>query len=127
MLAEGDEPHPVRLPQQLVGERGGQSGGVGKLVVAPLVRVAHGTRGVDDHEGAQRGLLLELLDVVAVGFTVGLPVDPTHLVAGGVDLVLGELGRLPLARGTVQPGQHAVGNTAGAQNQAGDGHDRVCG
>src|SRR5262249_54776275 len=55
------------------------------------VTVEHGVAGVEDDVGDEVGLLLVLLDGVALGPAVALPVDVADVVAGDVLAVLDEL------------------------------------
>ena len=58
------------------------------------------------------GLLLELLDVVAIAARVDLPVDRGEIVARHVLAILGELDAEALERAAVQTGEEALDDRA---------------
>ena len=94
------------------------------LFIAPAA-VAHAGRDVDQQRAAEVGVLLELLDVVAVLLGPDLPVDVPQVVAAGVLAVLAELDRLAEVRAAVHARQEALDDVPGAQVQPGDPLDRL--
>src|SRR5262245_35686242 len=71
------------------------------------------------------GLLLELLDVVAIGARVHLPVDGRDVVAGHVLAVLGELDAKALEGTAMQAGEKALDDRPGPELQRPEArHDR---
>ena len=83
-----------------------------------LPRVGHAAAGIDEEVRLEVGLLLVLLDVVAVGLAEGAPVDVADLVAGVILAVLGELDAEALVRALVDAGEEALDEAAGDQRQA---------
>ncbi len=63
------------------------------FVTGPVWLKIEAGRGIDQHAGAQAGLVLEAPDHVAVGLGEDLPVDQVGRVALDVIAVLGELDR----------------------------------
>ena len=82
--------------------------------------VAHRLAGVDEQPRDEVRLLLVLLEVVALGAAVDLPVDVLDVVAGGVLAVLGELDGEPVPRAAVPAGEVALDDLPGLQLQAVD-------
>ena len=90
-----------------VAQAGGEHLAVGELGVAAGA-VFHGLRAVEEDVRDVVGLLLELLDVIAVGAAEDLPVEVAEVVAGRVFAVLGELDGEAVVRGLVLAGHVAL-------------------
>ena len=91
LLVEGDHADHVLLAAHEVGQARGQEATVVELRLAAAQAVVHRGAGVQEDVGAEVGLLLVLLDVVAVAAAPGDPVEVPHVVAGDVLAMLGEL------------------------------------
>ena len=78
------------------------------LVIGARAAIAHRPADVEQQVAVEVGLLLELLDVVAVAARVDLPVERRQIVAGQVLAVLGELDAEALERAAVQARQEAL-------------------
>ena len=116
LAGEGDQPDRVALGEQEVGERRRQGGGVVRLG-PPARAVAHRPAVVDEQVAAQVGLVLELLDVVAVGAGEEPPVEVAEVVAGAVLAVFGELDREAVVGAAVQAAPQPLDHAARAQLQ----------
>ena len=103
------QPRGVALAQREIAEGGGERAGVGELRGAAGARELHRAGVIDDELDLDVGLVLELLDVVAVGLGVGAPVDVADVVARRVELVLAELDRAAAAQRAMDAGERAVG------------------
>ena len=128
LRVEGDQPGRVLLADEQVGQGGGQVLRVGELgeraSVARRRRVAavgHRAGGVEQHRGAQVGLLDVLLDVEPVRAGEDAPVEVARIVARRVGAVLGELDREPLVRALVAARDKALHGAARQQFEAPDG------
>ena len=100
-VVEGDQADGVALPVHQVRERRRQVRAVLELRHAARA-VAHRRADVEQEVAPEVGLFLELLDVVAIGARVDLPVDRRQVVARDVLPVLGELDAEALERAAVQ-------------------------
>jgi len=80
----------VTLIDNEIGERGGDA--LRELDLGWVVagREIHRARGIDDKVSAQVGVGFELLDVVAIGAGVGLPIEPAGVVARDVFTIFRE-------------------------------------
>ena len=125
-LVEGDQAGSIALPQQHECERRGKSSGVVELGEA-VRRTAprHRRAGIEHQHRAEVGLLLELLDVEAVGAAEQLPVHVARFVARLVLPVLGELHRKPAPRRTMQAGQKPLDDALGEDFEAAEAGDIV--
>ena len=124
------QPDGVRLLHDQVAEGGGQGAGGVVLgddgAVRPLHRAhLHALAGVHHHPRDEVRFLLVLLQVVAFGAAVDLPVDVPDVVAGGVLAVLGELDGEPVPRASVPPGEVALDHLPGVEFQAVDAGEDV--
>jgi hypothetical protein len=70
-------------------------------------REEHGAAMVDDELAAEVGLLLELLDVKAVGAAVETPVDVAGALSGVVLAIVGEFSRKAVEGAPVATGDEA--------------------
>src|SRR5581483_9300715 len=77
--------------------------------------VVHAGAAVEDERGLEVRLLLVLLDMVAVGAGIDLPVNVAYLIAGNVVAMLRELDAAAPVRAFVHPGDDALDDGAGAQ------------
>ena len=91
LLVELDQPGRVALPVHQVRERRGQHAAVLELAHRRAAAIRHRGAHVEQQVALEVGFFLELLDVVAVGARVDLPVERGQVVAGQVLPVLGEL------------------------------------
>src|SRR5512141_2615143 len=119
-VVEGDEPGGVPLPKQHQRQGGDQPAGIvevgkhGGGISAP----GHRAGCVADHDGAEVGLLLELLDVEPVVAAEYLPVDVAELVARLVHAVFREFdGETPAGR-AVQAREKALDHSLGHDFEA---------
>ena len=117
LVPEKHQADGVPLLEHQVGQSRSQAGGVAKLAEWTAGLEVHRAADVQQEVGLQIGLLLVLLDVEAVGFGVGLPVQVAQGVAGHVGPVLGKLDREPVVRTAVQTGDEALHDQAGHQIQ----------
>ena len=121
---EEGEADGVALPDDEVGQRSGEVGGVGQL--RHLARaVAHRRADVHEEVEAGVGLVLELLDVVAIRPGEELPIDVGGVVARHVGPVLHELHADALVRALVQPGDEPLHDAPRQQLQVGDAGEDV--
>ena len=110
-IVEGDQAHGIALPVHQVRERRGQALAVLELRHARRA-VPHRRADIEDEMTSEVGLFLELLDVVAIGSGVDLPVNRRQVVARDVLPVLRELDAESLERAAVESRQHALDDGA---------------
>jgi hypothetical protein len=101
---ECEHAHGIALAGEQEGQAGGELAGVPELGRQVLLgrRPRHGRTHVEQEVRPQIGLLLELLDVVAVRPAVHAPVDVAHVVTRLVHPVLRELHREAAVRRAVE-------------------------
>jgi len=124
LVIEGDKPDGIALLMEEVGEGGGEGGGVAGLVVVEGA-VLHGTGTIEEQVAAEVGLVLELLDVMAVGPGEDPPVEMARVIAGGVLAILGEFDGEAVIGAAMEAGPESLDDGAGAQFEAADGHERL--
>ena len=103
LLVEREQADRVALREQEIGERRGQRAGVLALGVRRRAE-AHRAAQVDEQVAAQVRLVLEPLDVVAVGAGEEPPVEIARVVAGRVRAILAELDREAVVRAAMDAG-----------------------
>jgi hypothetical protein len=124
LVIEGDETDGIALLMEEVGEGGGEGGGVAGLVVVEGA-VLHGAGTVEEQVAAEVGLVLELLDVMAVGPGEDPPVEMARVIAGGVLPILGEFDGEAVIGAAMESGPESLDHGAGAEFEAADGHERL--
>ena len=102
-VREKGERGGVALADEQVHQTGSERAGVLELGDRPGLAEIEAGRGVDEHAGAQAGLVLETADHVAIRLREDLPVDQVGRVTLDVVAVLGELDRGAEIGRAVQP------------------------
>src|SRR5262249_17245366 len=74
--------------------------------------VRHAAGGIDEQMRLEVRLFLIFLDIIAIRFTVGPPVNVADLVAGIILAMLGELDRKALVRTFMPAGEEAPDQVA---------------
>jgi hypothetical protein len=90
VLVERDDADTIPLAVREIGQRRRQERGVLQLADLPA-REPHGLGDVEHDHEVGVGVRLVLLDVVAIGTGVQLPVDPADVIARHVPAVLGKV------------------------------------
>ena len=123
VIAEDHQAHGVPLSQHQIGQRRGEATGVAKLRHrAPLLK-PHRATGVQQQIALQVGLFLVPLDVEAVRFTQGLPVQVAQGIALHVRAVLGEFNGKAVVGTAVQAGDESLDDESCYQVEASEARD----
>ena len=117
------QPDGIALFEHQIREGGGQRGRVAELAQRRPGLKIHRARDVEQDIGFEVRLFFVLLDVEAVGFGVGLPVDIAQRVARYIGAVLGELDGEAVVRASVQAGDKPLDDQARDEIQARDPRD----
>src|ERR1043166_3830001 len=124
LLVKREQADGVALLVQKVAEGGGE--GVGVFGLGPSQRAErHRPAVVDQQMTAQVGLILELLDVIAVRAGVEAPIKITRVIARGVLTVLGKLDGETVIRTAMESVPEAFDDDPGTEFEVLDGHERM--
>ena len=111
------EPQRVLLFADDVTDGSSDAAGVGVFGEPVAGTVSHRARAVDDDVNAQVGLLLKLLDIVALRAPENFPVEVAQIVALDVLAVVGKLDARPLERAGMGARAESLDDVARAEHK----------
>ena len=115
-IVEGDHADGVLLPDEQVGQGGGEVASVFELVEGAAA-IGHAGGDIEEDIAPEVGLLLVLLDVKAVRSGEALPVEVSQIVARAVLAVFGELDGEAVEGAAVETGDEPLDSAASDERQ----------